>query len=654
MSTSIASDASVHSRLTRTRYRFSIHHAVVVLAIVAVGLLLRLKRLEAAPLWVDEAESSINALTILQHGDPIDRYLGQPIFENTLSEPWPESKEYEFRDSSYSSRGLAIYHGWLPLYSIAASEALFGIRPDTNPSSVRVQHDAHARRLRTIVPRLPAVLFGLFSMLGFYAAGRILSGPGTGLIALVGYAFSTATGAIDAQARYYAATVTCTVLCCLVSWLMLSRNRWRDVFAGALVFSLLFYTHLLSFAAYVLTFVGFYAVQLVRRKKGFSRIAVFGALLTAATLPWILYSGFLGQRSHLPRAWDLMQFPRDLVMYPAQRLPFALAIAFGLVTLSALAFVPRLRAAWPKNSLPLEAVAFLAALLAVVYFAFLYCMPAASFFYGRLTLSLIAPGYLLLAIIFSSIGGLISKRFAVGTGVALFLLLLLGTLHLVPDFRKETSDVQWRELDLCLNHLDNMHLKPGTRIYATPNDHLILTYYTGIPVQSVAPIRKEFLDTYPNEIVFIARTGEIEDTDDPLQEIAIRMAAPWIGLKAPNKTLLLPDLWSTNDLRVKLSKRVRVVNPPPVRIPLSAIPLLQQRQSLLKQREDQLEAFSRDMVTTRGYTIRTWTEWWPVFFYRFVHPELRINEKANYAERMRRSEATLISGTDWIIYKSPG
>ena len=34
--------------------------------------------------------------------------------------------------------------------------------------------------------------------------------------------------------------------------------------------------------------------------------------------------------------------------------------------------------------------------------------------------------------------------------------------------------------------------------------------------------------------------------------------------------------------------------------------------------------------------MRNWAEWWPVFFYRFVHPELRINERANYADRMKR------------------
>src|SRR3954452_18663121 len=92
--------------------------------ILIAGILIRMQNLDTRPLWVDEAESSINALTILEHGVPTDSYLGVPIFENTHVWQWPESPEYEFRDVSYSDKHLAVYHGWLPLYSIAASLAL--------------------------------------------------------------------------------------------------------------------------------------------------------------------------------------------------------------------------------------------------------------------------------------------------------------------------------------------------------------------------------------------------------------------------------------------------------------------------------------------------------------------------------------------------
>ena len=81
-------------------------------------------------MWVDEAETSINALTILEHGYPTDHYMGMPIYENTLIQSWPNNEEYEFKDFSYSDRGMAIYHGWLPMYAIAFSQWLMGIQPD--------------------------------------------------------------------------------------------------------------------------------------------------------------------------------------------------------------------------------------------------------------------------------------------------------------------------------------------------------------------------------------------------------------------------------------------------------------------------------------------------------------------------------------------
>jgi hypothetical protein len=84
---------------------------LLLVLIFAYGIGLRGWRLDKSPLMTDEAETSINSLTILQHGVPRDQYLGLPIFENTLGKPWADNHEYEVRDTSYSEQGLAIYHG---------------------------------------------------------------------------------------------------------------------------------------------------------------------------------------------------------------------------------------------------------------------------------------------------------------------------------------------------------------------------------------------------------------------------------------------------------------------------------------------------------------------------------------------------------------
>ena len=132
--------------------------ARLALLLAVIGLALRVSGALNSPFWVDEAESSINALTILQHGYPADEYLGQPLYENTLTEPWPADPEHEFRDSSYAARGMAVYHGWLPLYAIAAAQKVFGVEPDDVQREPKVRHREEWVK-RSLVPRVPSLLF---------------------------------------------------------------------------------------------------------------------------------------------------------------------------------------------------------------------------------------------------------------------------------------------------------------------------------------------------------------------------------------------------------------------------------------------------------------------------------------------------------------
>ena len=57
--------------------------------VIAAAVALRTCHLDYPALSLDEAESCINAMTILEHGYPAGVYLGLPIFENTLVRPWP-------------------------------------------------------------------------------------------------------------------------------------------------------------------------------------------------------------------------------------------------------------------------------------------------------------------------------------------------------------------------------------------------------------------------------------------------------------------------------------------------------------------------------------------------------------------------------------
>ena len=137
---------------------------------------LRVAHLDYPALFIDEAETAVNAMTILEHGYPTDEYLGLPIFENTLVRPWPGGHpEYEFRDISYSDRGFAIYHGWLPLYAVAASYRLAGIEPDVATDPPRVTTSPQEMRRRTVAARLPSAIFGTLLVLAAYFAARAMA-----------------------------------------------------------------------------------------------------------------------------------------------------------------------------------------------------------------------------------------------------------------------------------------------------------------------------------------------------------------------------------------------------------------------------------------------------------------------------------------------
>jgi hypothetical protein len=149
--------------------------AVALLVLVAIGV--RGFRLSSPALWVDEAESALNALTIVADEVPGGHILGLPIYENTLVRPWPESAEYEFRDLSYSDRGLAVYHSWLPLYSIAAAFRLAGVTPESASRGTPLRDATQAEIERwTILPRLPAVALGAVAVLAAWALGRRIHG----------------------------------------------------------------------------------------------------------------------------------------------------------------------------------------------------------------------------------------------------------------------------------------------------------------------------------------------------------------------------------------------------------------------------------------------------------------------------------------------
>lgn len=621
----------------------SFYRNLLLVLLVAVGILLRCWDLGNPILFRDEAESAINALTILDHGVPTDRYLNLPIFENTLTRPWPENPEYEFKDTSYSDRGLAVYHGWLPLYAMAASFAIFGIAPDQPSDRLQVRHGPEEMYRRTVAARAPSIVFAVIFLVSLYVAGRAFYGVNAGILALTFGSFTPYLIWASRQARYYSATLAIGTLCMVCIWLVARNGRWRDFVSAGVLLVLLFHSHVMSFAALVVV-LGLTLPVVLKRPGAGLKVATLGTIMTVGIVPWVWLTGFLDASRRVPMAYSLLSFPEDLLLYHRQH-PGVLALIMGVVV--ELGVVLLLR-----EKLPLwvvepfrrggAAIVFLLGVLCLSNFLFLFLTPAASFFLGRMTLLLAVPAVLLAAVLLTANAWVVSPR---NPGMVLAVLVFVGlTLSWrvwLPQSQTEAS----RFFEVA-DYLRSQNLHAGTRIYALPYDHFPLIFYTGLPVQSIAPVRREFLDGYKDDILIVDRGIEFPSMSaDVLRRHALD-AGEDLGVEAL-------QTWqyelSTRPTREHLANRVKEVDPPLKPLPLWAELALEQQRSELEATSGHEDFGDENPAIFRGYHVTDWVRFWPVFFYRFIGPEQRSGPYLNYASRIRSAQAVVLSSS-WVIY----
>ncbi|CAN5421661.1 hypothetical protein BH10PLA1_BH10PLA1_06790 [soil metagenome] len=625
-------------------------NAIALTLVLLVGFGLRVYKLDQPIMWCDEAESSINSLTILNRGLPMDTYLGLPIFENTLTERWPESKEYEFRDSSYSSKGLAIYHGWLPLYSVAASFKLFGITPDTDPTNVTPLHDDEAVRLRTIAARVPAAICGLIFLILLYKAGCEMYGQDAGWAALICAAVSVPMVNIARQARYYSMTAALSAACCLAGWRMYSRGRWRDFVYAGIAFAMLFHTHLLTFAIASAAVTMLVPVIVKTHEKAWRKLLFFAGVVTLFTLPWLLMTGFLGAAQSVPKAITTMQLPDDLIAWPQRYWQITLVLMSGMAWIGLLMLKPhwiskRLSDPFTKNR---AAFLFLSGWIIFGFLMFMFLIPAASLFFQRLYLGAVGPGIIFGAMLFAGFGRAIGGRIAVILAVITFV--GFAYLNTRAGYWWQRNKVGQARLGELVADMRDWRTKPGTRIYASPNDHLTLTFYTGIPIQSIAPVRKSFLDSYPGDVIFIDCTVHVF----PIGYGNVKTAANDYGTPVAENDL--PE-WTDRINRVasarRLVSKVKSTVPKTDQVPQFAEGIIKWQLAISPTWTDQYNFAYSNPAMFRGYKFDDFDKWWQVFFYRFVDPASRIGDNLNFADRMKQANARVLP-TLWTVYTSPG
>jgi hypothetical protein len=615
----------------------------VALVLVVVGLALRVRNLGATAFWVDEAESALDGLTILEHGAPVGRLFGQPMFQNTLLENGvTDWNEYSLRDASFGRHDLAVYHGWLPLYSIALAEKLGGIEPDPVPAAgaaPRVLHSADEVTRRSVIPRIPAIVFAALFLLASWRLGAALAGEAAGLAVLAVAALAARFVWFGQQARYYSAALALTSAAALALVVASRRGRWRDFVLLGLAAVALFHTHsltclLLAGAAIV------WLPPLLRAPRGGAKLAVALAIFAAGSLPWALYAGFFDCITALPRAWTLLELPRDsFLLRSATKSDFAaLAVAAAVTVVASLGrrLLPARAAATLGESR--RALAFTALWFVLSALGFAYLIPAPSYSDDRAVLVAILPALLFAAV------GLATLVRALAPKLETVALLAAVPLYLALSSQWQfarTGDAPAQRLAKraalveMIGALQHEEFTPGARIFATPNDHLGLAYYTGLPIQNVAPLRRSFFEE-PSCDVWVLEGIE-------------RFNALPEDRGGPPIPVELGQLHVARDLA---RAGVHVVSPGPPSDP--SLATLFDRQSAQTRKACE-RAFDR-IPMLRGFPSADWLAFWPTYAYRFAPDHRRLyvelerdgDVASNYAPLLPRATARVLSSS-WVI-----
>jgi hypothetical protein len=397
----------------------------------------------------------------------------------------------------------------------------------------------------------------------------------------------------------------------------------------------------LSFVTAIAVAALFTPVILLRHPFAFRKLAVFALLVGAGTAPWVILTGFYRHQGLIPGAWGLLNLPGDLLLFPPLK-PIYILLGVLICLLTAWA-------AWPAAIVPgalREPLIRLAPVLIYLctwmfcgYGLFLRFIPAASFG-SRVLLVYWGPMLLLAGAICASLGRAITLRYPAPAACMIVMILFSSTGHSL-NFELHFGP-SWHDDALALNYIDSLHLNSDSKLYAAPNSHLIFTFYSGLPVQSIAPIRKSFLDSYRGDIVFIDEAlalGGQTLTPEAVRQLANENRESLSAEDAERWFLLL----DTRLYREEMLQAVGADQPGQ----LETLPAF--GRELMKEQE-QISISPWDALVTRGFEIRTWADWRSVFFYRFVDPYRHWGRRANFTERLRGTEGLVLSPKVIVYY----
>jgi hypothetical protein len=231
------------------------------------------------------------------------------------------------------------------------------------------------------------------------------------------------------------------------------------------------------------------------------------------------------------------------------------------------------------------------------------------------------------------------------------MLATLGGFLAVPDALEpqKRNPYEAEAVFQLVDHLRSLELDPATRIYSIPYQHFCLTYYTGLPIQSIAPVRKSFLDAYPGPVLVLETTSRQPPPSWPRLQAAARELD--VELEESRASEWIRRVRAAM-IRTEVTPLVQRLGPEasePAWIGAVAERLAREP---LGSGEGTNDYALDNPAMFRGGARMTIDEFWPAFFYRFVEPERRRGANLNYAERMREAEAWLLPSS-WLLLHCP-
>jgi short-subunit dehydrogenase len=181
-------------------------------------------------------------------------------------------------------------------------------------------------------------------------------------------------------------------------------GKWRDFLGLGISGAVLFHTHL--FSAMALTFAALAASPAILCKSGaWLKATIAGGVAMALVVPWLIFSGFFDTASTVPKVYRLFESADDILAYMLDR-PLPLVLVGGLVM--ALLIARLFPKSLPGGLAPIlqsHAGIYIVLIcwMASAYLAFHTIIPAASFFYERLSLVLWTPFVLVVAVLISDL-----------------------------------------------------------------------------------------------------------------------------------------------------------------------------------------------------------------------------------------------------------